>query len=116
MAARGKKLRVQLDDRTEKLTDGMLECRGDAHDWRRMPPNPARFAEMAKAGYKEVVKRCVGGCGTTLTRVYDRRNGGIIEEHRDYDPDYKMPKGSGRMSKADARVALWVREDAQLYV
>lgn len=116
MAARVKKLRVRLDDRTETLTDAMLECRAYRHDFRRMPPSPARFAELAAAGYKEVVERCAGGCGTTWTRVFDRRNGGLVEQHREYDRDYKMPKHTGRMSKDDARAALWVREDAQLYV
>lgn len=116
MAARGKKLKVQLDDRTEKLTDSMLECRAYRHDFRRMPPHPDRFAELTKAGYKEVVERCVGGCGTTWTRVFNRRDGSVVEEHREYDPDYKMPKNTGRMSKDDARAALFMREDPQLYV
>ncbi len=115
MPARVKKLRVVLDDRTEKLTDGMLECRAFRHAFKRLPPSPDRFAELLKAGYKEVVERCVGGCGTTLTRVFDRRSGSLVEERREYDRDYRMPKASGRMSKDEARKALWVREDAQLY-
>ncbi len=113
--ATAKKIRVQLDERTEKLTDGMLECRGFRHDFRKLPPNPARFAELLRQGYKEVVERCAGGCGTTLTRVFDRKSGAKIEEYRQYDPDFKMPKGTGRMSKDEARKALWAREDKELY-
>lgn len=112
---RAKKLRVFLDDRTEKLTDGMLECRGNRHDFRTAPPNPARFAALARDGLKEVVEHCVGGCGTRLTRVFNRRTGAMTEQHRTYDRDYKMPRGTGRMSKDEARKALWAREDAQLY-
>lgn len=112
---RAKKIRVRLDGRTEKLTDQMLNCRGFRHDFRKLPPSPQRFDELLRKGYKEVVERCVGGCGTTWTRVFDRKNGAMIEQHRSYDSDYKMPKGSGRMSKDDARAALFAREDEELY-
>ena len=111
-----KKIRVTLDERTDKLTDGMLECRGFQHDFRRMPPDPARFAELVRQGYKEVVERCAAGCGTTKTRVFSRATGALVENPKyDHDPDYRMPKGTGRMSKDDARMALFAREDKELY-
>jgi len=110
-----KKIRVILDERTDKLTDGMLNCRAFRHDFRKLPPNPDRFAELLRQGYKEVVERCAAGCGTTWTRVFSRASGAMVEQYRTYDPDYKMPRGTGRMSKDEARKAQFAREDKELY-
>jgi len=115
------KLKVSLDERTGAMPDQVLECRGFNHHWVRRPVTPTRFLQMAKAGYKEVVRVCQtgpdgsGGCGNTWTQVFSRQTGGLVEDDRTYDKDYKVPKGTGRMSKAEARKALWAREDKQLY-
>ena len=116
-----RKFRVSLDERTGAMPDEVLECRGFNHHWVRRPVSPARFIAMARQGYKEVVRVCqtkpdgTGGCGNTWTQVFNRNTGGLVEDDRSYDANYKVPRGSGRMSKAEARKALWAREDAELY-
>lgn len=109
-----RKLRVALDERTRKMPDVALDHRGFNHPWVRMPVSPERFAELAAAGLKEIVRHCA--CGTVWTQVFNRTSGERVEQQRVYtDKSYHVPKGSGRMSKAAARAALFAREDEALY-
>ncbi len=120
-ATRVRKIRVVLDDRTSAMPDEVLECRGFNHNWVRQPVAPHKAIEMARDGYKLIIRVCrerqdgTGGCGNTWTQTFSRHDGSLVEEQRDYDKGYLVPPGTGRMGKAEARKALWAREDAQFY-
>lgn len=114
MASR--KLKVVIDDRTSKLDNQSLDCRGFNHLWRRQPQTPSQAADLSRRGLKEIIRVCAGGCGGRWEQVFSRTNGTAISDKRVYDnKDYLLPPGSGRLSKDDARVALFAREDSDLY-
>jgi hypothetical protein len=116
MGGRAKLPLPELDERTELLNPQALSCRGYQHAMVRRPVPAERYLEMAEMGYREEVWICGSGCGYTRTVVYDRASGDIVESHTVYtDKEYLVPSGTGRLAKRDARKALWVREDQELY-
>ena len=91
------------------------------HNPVRQATPPTRFLEMARQGYREEVYECrpredgTGGCGRTWTRVWSRRTGMLVDSTDRYPQDFAVPKGTGRLSRAEARKATWEIEDAPLY-
>jgi len=112
-----RKLEVPLiDERTDGMDDRTLTCRSFGHQWVREPAGRERLLVMLQQGYKEIVFRCANGCGQTIVTVYNRSSGDVVEHRRDYgDRSYLVPKGTGRMDRTEARKALWLREDRELY-
>lgn len=106
----------EIDDRTDEMTNNALTCRSFGHRWVMHPTDRTRFLGLLEAGYKEIVVTCANGCGLSLTTVYNRSTGEVVQQVRRYaDSSYFVPKGTGRMHRSDARVALWVREDKDFY-
>jgi hypothetical protein len=105
-----------IDDRTDDMPDEALGCRAYSHQWVRTPVDRARLLELLEQGCREIVLVCSGGCGQSIHKIYNRSTGELVEQRREYgDRAYLVPKGTGRMTKNSARVALWYREDRDLY-
>lgn len=115
MAAR--KIRVDLDQRTEKMSRRTLRCR-QGHLWGDIiPAEPATRREMAKLGKVEIVDICERPdpdnphdpskrCGAERTRVICLMTGMTLKSRIDnYPEDYPVEAGTGKMLVRDARMA-----------
>jgi len=120
MAARTRRARSgpAVDERTLDMPSTALACRArpGGHLPRLLPTSRERLREMVALGYREEVYVCDGGCGYTRTITYDRATGVPISDTggRYTDRSYLVPKGTGALSRAEARRAWWERDEAGL--
>lgn len=115
MAARRRKVNVDLDvdDRTTAMSNEALFCRKLGHNWQQRGMTRRRYHELIQQGIMEDALYCANGCGWTWDIVYTLRNGDVITSKRRPPRDsgsYLMPAGSGRMNRAQARVAYAARQ------
>lgn len=116
MAIRGMKkmlaeIERSVDERTENLSEEALACRRRGfHLWVERAQSLRRFNNLAAQGLMEEDKYCEGNCGATWRQVWDVRRNELVEEERRLPDEYKMPKGTGRMKRGDARAAYFLRK------
>lgn len=106
-----RKFRLQVDDRTDHLTDEALFCRTHGHKWGMKAISRARFQQLIKNGHSEFQRYCEHGCGSTWRQLWDVRTGEVLENDRHYPSggEYLMPPGTGRLRRPQARVAQFAR-------
>ncbi len=104
-----------VDDRTDGMSRDALACRATNHAWLLVPQNAKRREELLTHGQVEWVRTCSGGCGGRWTQVFNAYTWDVVVDHREYtDPTYKVPKGTGRLPKKEARKAYFAREHPRL--
>ncbi len=103
-------INLPVDERTDALSDEALYCRSKGHHWQELAMSRKRFRELLAQGCTEERSVCANGCGWTREAMYDL-NGFLISEKRKYvgEEPYAMPVGTGRLSRAAARVARFSR-------
>lgn len=116
MAARRKKLNLNLDvdHRTNHMSQQALLCRATGHVWVQRASSRAHTIKLLQLGLREFDRYCQNGCGSTWRQVWSLRERCIVENDRRYPAkgEYLMPAGSGRLHRADAIVAEVAREFA----
>lgn len=110
------KINLEIDSRTDGLTDEALLCRTFGHRWQRRSSSRSRTLELLAVGCTEYFRYCENGCGSTWRQIYSFRERAIVEQERYYPGggQYLLPKNSGRLSRNDAREAQFVREHPDL--
>lgn len=113
--ARRFKVSLNIDDRTNEMTDEAVVCRAWGHKWERRAASRKRTMELLDRGLVEYVRYCEHGCGCTWRQVFNL-NGHCVENDRQYPKgsEYLMKPGSGRMRRQDAFPAMFARENPQL--
>jgi hypothetical protein len=113
----GRRFKVQLDidNRTNEMTNAAVVCRAWGHKWERRAASRRRTLELLAQGRAEYVRYCEHGCGVTWRQVF-KLNGECVENERHYPKgnDYLMRPGSGRMRRQDAFSANFARENPSL--
>lgn len=111
MPARKTKLKLDVDERTESLSDAALICRTLGHKWEVKAQSRTRFQLLFDQGLREFDRYCGHGCGSTWLQVWDLRSKSMVENKRTYPGrgEYLMPTGSGRLSRGEAVIADAVR-------
>jgi hypothetical protein len=110
------KLVLQLDDRTAKLSQPALFCRTYGHKWGVLPIGAQRHAELLRRGLTETFRECEHGCGSTWWEVWELSSGRVLDFARRYSAagdetgQYLLPKGTGRLPRAEARKANFARQ------
>lgn len=108
--------RPELDDRTRDMPAAALYCRSFGHNPVMKPVSRVQARQAADEGCKELVFVCSNGCGRTRTVVLRLVDGGVVSDTSYYaDRAYHVPPGTGRMHRADARLAWLVQEEPQVY-
>lgn len=112
MTTRKFKIGLDVDSRTDTMSDAALTCRTFGHKWERRALSRSRVLELLKVGCTEYFRYCEHGCGSTWRQVYSFRERTIIENERTYpkNGEYLMRKGSGRLDRNTAREAQFMRE------
>lgn len=119
MAGRKKtKVTLDIDDRTEPMSDEALICRTFGHKWERRSSSRTRTLQMLREGLVEYFRYCEHGCGSTWRQTWSITSRSIVENERNYPKNgaYLMPKGAGRLHRGDAFVANFARENPGLLV
>lgn len=112
MAARkASSLGLKVDERTKDMSDAALFCRRYGHKWALQAMTPKRFKELVAAGLHEEQRYCENECGSTWEEIWDLYSGDTVKARRDYPKgaEYKMPQGTGRLNRKQARVAYFAR-------
>lgn len=106
-----RRMRFELDDRTEDMSSQALVCRTYGHSWLPLTMSRARRAELAKRNQVEDVCEC--RCGAVRTMLIDLGTWDVAEHPRiKYPEGYLSPvKGMGRLPRSEARKAMFVRTD-----
>lgn len=110
-----RRIRVEVDERTETMTDEALLCRDLRHAWAPVSQGASRRRELLRLGQTERVLRCTRGCGTTKSQIFELPRFNVLKTKMDYADGYLLTvRGTGRISSDDARAALFVRSDEVL--
>lgn len=113
--ARRFKVKLDIDGRTNEMSDEALVCRAWGHRWERRSASRKRTLELLERGLAEYFRYCENGCGSTWRILIDM-DGHIVENDRKYPTNgaYLMPKGEGRLNRARAFPAFFARENPSL--
>lgn len=110
------KVVMQVDERTANLSEKALFCRTYGHKWGVIPIGAARHAELLRQGLTETHRECEHGCGSTWWELWEVSSGNVVDFERKYATaideagQYRMPKGTGRLPRAEARKANFARQ------
>lgn len=105
-----KRLGLNIDDRTDQLSDEALYCRTFGHLWVQRGIGRKRFQELIVKGHAEYNRYCNNGCGSTWRQLWDVYTGEVLENERKYPRgDYLLKANSGRLKRTAARVAHFAR-------
>lgn len=107
-----RKITIDVDARTESMSDEALLCRTLGHKWELKALSRKRILELLDEGQREFQRYCGNGCGCTWREVWSIREKVRVISERTYPPnnDYLMPAGSGRLRRGDAFAANLARE------
>lgn len=110
------KLALEIDDRTDPMSDEALICRTFGHKWERRAASRKRTLELINLGLVEYSRFCGNGCGSTWLQVWDVRRKEIVETRRTYptNGEYLSAAGRGRLPRGEAFAACFVRENPGL--
>lgn len=104
--------RIQVDERTENMPLEVLTCRRLGHAWEERPQGRRRRrnAELREQGLEQSVLRCTR-CTLTMVETVDQDTWEVISRTPEggYPPGYLVPRGSGRLPRAEARKAYAAR-------
>lgn len=106
-----KKYRIEVDDRTKDMTLEVLMCRSNSHPWTPLPISSSRRDELMDRGVTELVDTCLR-CDLNRYQTFELGTGDMLDSWIDYkrNPDYLIKeKGTGRLSRREAKKALLVR-------
>lgn len=114
--ARRFKIALDIDTRTDGMSDAALVCRTFGHKWERRAASRARTVELLQVGCVEYFRFCEHGCGSTWRQVWSFRERVMVENERAYpkNGEYLLPTGTGRLNRGDARMAQFAREHPEL--
>lgn len=109
------KVALDIDDRTNAMSDEALVCRTWGHKWARRAASRKRTLELLAKGLAEYIFYCENGCGCTKRRVLDF-TGTTVEQELTYpkNGEYLMPHGEGRLRRDRAFPAFFARENPSL--
>jgi hypothetical protein len=112
MARQRFKIALDIDDRTNAMTDAALVCRTFGHKWERRSASRSRTLELLKVGCVEYSRYCEHGCGSTWRQVWSFREQIMVENERIYpkNGEYLLPPRTGRLNRNDVRMAQFARE------
>jgi hypothetical protein len=101
---------VQINGRTKQLSDAAVRCRTLGHAREVLPQGSARRLELAQRGQREQVLYCTR-CTWTQRYLIDVENGDVVGRSSGKYPDgYLLNDKGGRLSRSEARQALYARE------
>lgn len=102
---------LDVDERTDTLSDEALKCRARGHKWGDRGITRRQYNELLNEGLWMDAMFCENGCGCTWTITWSLRTGEIVENKREYPRtgDYLLKPNSGRLNRSNARVAAAAR-------
>jgi len=106
-----KRWRIAADERTKAMPLTVLTCRANGHPWVEVPLTPARKEALMAIGLTELLDVCMR-CDLPRVQTYELGTGQQLSSDIDYrkNPDYLVKeKGSGKLSRGEAKKALLVR-------
>jgi hypothetical protein len=108
------KWKLTVDDRTETMPLNALLCRSMNHPWQRIPLGPTRRAELLKLGQTEFHWVCIR-CQSRRIDLFELPSFATLTSKIEYSDDYLVKdKGTGRLPRSEARLAMFVRDDGEL--
>ena len=112
----GLQLQLDVDDRTEQMSDAALRCRARGHKWEEQALSRRRVIALVRQGQEETILYCERGCGATVHELVEIASGDVLKVKREYPEggEYRMPPGSGRLRRSSARVASFARRYPEL--
>jgi hypothetical protein len=105
-------LNLEVDERTDALTNEALFCRTFGHKWELRAKSRSRTLEALQQGVVEYDRFCGNNCGCTWRQVWSIRERMIVENERSYPKNgaYLMKSGNGRLNRTEAWAAQFTRE------
>lgn len=107
------KLGLQIDDRTDQVSDEALYCRAYGHRWYMKPMSESRLRETLRNGLIESDRFCENGCGSEWLEIVDARTFETVQTRRRYAEGYLISPGSGRLPKPEAKKSRFARQFPQ---
>lgn len=108
------RFKLVVDDRTDSMSLEALMCRSMNHPWQRVPLSPSRKAELRKLGQTESHWICLR-CQSRRTDLFELPTFETLSSKIEYSDDYLVKeKGTGRLPRREARLAMFVRDDPAL--
>jgi len=100
---------IAIDDRTTVMTEPMLECRMDNHQWRRLSETPVSTTRSGVVTGLEVVRGC-SRCETMRTDVYNTKSYELLSRKYKHGEGYLIKtNGAGKLHVEDYRAAFYTR-------
>ncbi len=110
-----RKLKLTLHDATNDMDDEALLCRAEGHLWQRYELSEAELRRQLAEGYFERRSVCDRGCGVELYVLKDAITHETVRRTYTFPKEgYKMPPGGGRLRRAEASKAQFVRAHPRL--
>src|SRR3954469_6297449 len=108
-------LGLDIDERTNSMSDRALYCRTWGHAWKNRAISRTQVLANLRQGMMEYNRYCDNGCGSTWRQVWSIHERMIVVNDRQYpkNGEYLMPKGQGRLRRGDAWAANLQREIAE---
>ncbi len=106
-----KKIAIEVDYRTEEMSETTLQCRAMGHAWQHVPLTVARRLELLQVGQTERIRICLR-CEAEKTIRRDLPSYDVTYVNIKYkDPEgYLVPAGTGRMRRQEADKAMLAEE------
>lgn len=107
------KLGLQIDSRTDDVTDEALFCRAYGHRWYVKPMSETRLRETLRHGLIESDRYCENGCGSEWLEIIDAKTFETVQSRRRYADGYLMKANSGRLPRPEAKKSRFARQFPQ---
>lgn len=109
-STRSRKVTLDIDTRTDTMSEEALRCRARGHAWDDAPISRVRRLELLRLGQVEELLVCLR-CRGTWSIVRELPSFEVVSQVRRYaEPEtYLVAKGSGRMRRIEAGKALFAR-------
>ncbi len=104
------RLDLGLDDRIGDMSDDAIYCRTYGHTNMPRPSGRARRAELRQQGLAESGLVCQV-CGRDRTDLIDLSTWEVVSSSTTYPEGYLIKGGQGRLPRAAARKAMFVRRN-----
>ncbi len=107
------RLGLQIDERTDIISDAALTCRSYGHTWILQPMSEAQLRITLKNGVIENQRFCDNGCGTEWLEIIDAHTFKTVINKRTYASGYLITPGSGRLPRYEAKKSRFARQFPQ---
>jgi hypothetical protein len=105
-------LKRDVDQRALNMPFSVLVCRKLGHAWQEVPLGKKRRVALRGTGQTEEMFKCLRSkCGLVRVDVIDESTWDVVgrSNPHGYPEGYLVPRGTGRLSRTEARKAYAVR-------